>query len=368
MTRLKNEVVNGRNIKKEFFAMTVSPKENRHTVGPFFQLILIFFTVTIIYGSIERVLSQPSYTEPLSQPQVFTPRDMSLFKDVPNNISVGFFIRSFSKFDTLHGNFVLSGSVWFEFDPRKVSLEQIGNFNIEQSTILEKSQPYVMQAGEKMFVRYDIKVEFTSQLEYQAFPLDEHRIGFVLANRFLPAQNFFFESFNKNFMVKQANMERDPEWILTRNIVYTGYAQDIYDKTLSQRQITYPVVSFVLEFMRISSKTLAVSFLPLLFLFFISLLSFSLDPKQYAIQIITISMGTLSAMIAYRFVIDSISPRVSYFMLSDYLYLIFLFANFIIFLISFLIPKFTLMQRKVTLVFLHGAVSFLSALVIAMYA
>ena len=73
-------------------------------------------------------------------------------------------------------------------------------------------------------------------------------------------------------------------------------------------------------------------------------------------------------MIAYRFVIDSISPRVSYFMLSDYLYLIFLFANFIIFLISFLIPKFTLMQRKVTLVFLHGAVSFLSALVIAMYA
>ena len=67
---------------------------------------------------------------------------------------------------------------------------------------------------------------------------------------------------------------------------------------------------------------------------------FSLDPKKYREAIMTISAATVPAILAYRFVIETISPKVSYFMLSDHIFSLFLFLSFLVFVTIFYFENF----------------------------
>ncbi|KKR95549.1 MAG: hypothetical protein UU47_C0032G0005 [candidate division TM6 bacterium GW2011_GWE2_41_16] len=319
---------------------------------------MMLFTTFVLYAAIGYFLcSHSASLELVPHLKTIDSQEQLNAKHVPNSVDVGLFINNFSKFDALHGSFVFDGTLWFKADSTKVSVDQLAQFKFERGTILEKSQPYVTKSGNEIFVRYDIKVEFFSQLNYKLFPLDEHRISFVVSNKSLADSSIAFTCSDKNFVIKEAYAESDPEWLLAHTKISAGYLQDTYDASFAPRQSLYPAVSFVLDYARIGARNMAVVFLPLLLLFFITLFVFALDPSRYEAMIISIATGALSASIAYRLVIENVSPRVSYFTLADYIYLIFLLANFCMFGLSFLLKHFSQVQRKIVIIVLHSAVT-----------
>ena len=61
-----------------------------------------------------------------------------------------------------------------------------------------------------------------------------------------------------------------------------------------------------------------------------------MNPDPLARSILSLSTGTLTGLIAYRFVIERVVPNVGYFTLTDHIYNLFLLIIFLIFVVNIL--------------------------------
>ncbi len=98
----------------------------------------------------------------------------------------------------------------------------------------------------------------------------------------------------------------------------------------------HPRVIFALDYTPTGLRQLVSIILPLLLIFSLTIFTFSMDPEPYYRSILTLSSGAVTGLIAYKFVIENLSPKVGYFMLGDMLFFLFLTMTFVIF---FLILK-----------------------------
>jgi len=325
------------------------------------QLIFMACTTVIIFGALNyTILNKRPASEPAPMRQNFTPKDRSTINMRPTTIDVGFFIRNFSVFDMVKGEFTFSGSVWFEFDPYRITLNDISDFTFFKGTILEKSEPQTYLNDGKTHARYDIKVAISSPLEYQRFPIDSHRIDISLVHRFLGAESFLFASKNTTFQMNKQATAETAEWQMIRKFVKCGYISEQQNKYSTKTTLSYPVAYFTIEYFRKGMRNTLLILLPILLMLFIALFAILLNQEQYKTSIISISTATLTTVIAYRFIIENISPKGGYFMLSDYLYFIFLLALFVIFLLSFVIDKLTSLQKQIFVMSTHIIVTFCS--------
>ncbi len=96
---------------------------------------------------------------------------------------------------------------------------------------------------------------------------------------------------------------------------------------------------FSLDLAKQGMRKVFLIMLPMLILFILASFSFLLDPKKLAGSILGLSTGTLTGLIAYRFVIERVEPNVGYFTLTDHVFNFFLVAIFIIYLVNLLSIK-----------------------------
>lgn len=322
-----------------------------------FSLVLMGFSLLIILGSLfysnryHRVFLE---SKPLFN--ILTPKDRLNFKEQQFVVDVGLYIRDYSVFDILKGEIIFNGSIFFEFDPFEVSLEEVGNFMFAKGVILEKSDPQSKLVDGKIHVRYDIKVSLSTTFKYQRFPLDCHRIDIGLINRsFLidTLNNIAFVAQHTKFYTNQESVVETPQWVMYHKFVKFGYIGEQFDVYSKKSTLSYPVAYFTLYYVKNGLKNALLIVLPIILMLFIGLFALSLDPKKYKTTSVSIATTALSAIIGYRFIIENISPKVAYFMLSDYLYFIFLLATFIVFLLSFIVDRITVWQKLFCIIFIH---------------
>jgi hypothetical protein len=291
--------------------------------------------------------------------QILTPKDYAVSEYSRVAVEVGLFIRSFSVFDMIKGSFTFTGSIFFKYDPNTIKLEEFNDFTFSKGEILEKSVPQTMLVDGKIYVRYDIKVSIVSALEYQRFPLDSHRIDIGVINRAFSASSLNYLSFvgkNTRFHVNQESVAETPQWKMLRKFVRYGGIGENFDTYSKEAVLYYPVAYFTLEYVKKGMKNALIIVLPIILMLFISLFAMALDPTKYKTTSISLATTALSAIIAYRFIIEKISPEVAYFMLSDYLYFIFLIAIFVLFLLSFAVDKLMVWQKLVCVFFIQMVV------------
>jgi len=334
---------------------------NGVTIKPLYQVFLMIISSGIIFLALLCSFDKKTLMlEPVPFFENLTPEMVSELKEDPSDISVGLYVRDFSRFDMVKGEFIMSGSVWFVFNPYKIPLDLVGQFTFEKGKILEKSIPYTLIFGDSVFARYDVKVEFFSPLEYRSFPLDGHKIALMLAHRYISPKDYTFISNDNNLQVPNNRTIANSEWLTGKGSVRTGYLGDRLDVYDPRKTAEYPIVIFSREYFRSGMRNFLLILLPIILILFISLFIFSLDPKVYTTAIISMATAAISALIGYRFVIESLSPKVGYFMLSDYLYFTFLFASFMVFIMSFMIDKMSLRQKYAAVLFIHGFISLAS--------
>ncbi|MDP3889546.1 MAG: hypothetical protein Q8Q25_03330 [bacterium] len=304
----------------------VAKKNNlSETVPPIFQIYFIIFGSLILSVSLWfrassfRTLDKEP---PLKTVDIATIRE---FGGNPSEILVGLQIDQFKKFDVVNNDFLVSGIVWFLFYPGIVSLQTLEKFDFLRGTIDYRSSPKETIIGDKLLVQYNVRVSFTSYLQYSEFPLDDHRIYLTLVNNFINPSDLMFESTERELTVTADVHTFGWENIETK--ARSGFIRADLDPYDTTKKREFPAVTFALDYKRVGIRYIITIFLPLLLMFYIALFGLSL-PTDRAMPVVS---GALTAILAYRFVIETISPHTGYFMLTDSVFVLILSVSVFVF-------------------------------------
>jgi len=324
-------------------------------VSLIFQFFMVIVTSIILMFSIYR--ASYLYTTSDAAPALIamTPKTIERFGGSPSGVQVNLFINDFTIFDPVKNDFEFNGILCFESDPALIPLEALGQFKFQQGEIVEKSKPYSQIMQDKLWVRYDIKVRFKSGMEYRFFPFDDHRIFLNMINSAMQPNEMIFEASLADFEIKGSTTSL-LGWKLVNHKVQAGYVESIIDVNNSQKNVSHPSVLFSADFKRTGSRYATTILLPLLAIFFVSLFVFSLNPSRYSTLIVSLAAGSVTALLAYRFVIENLSPAVGYFMLSDYIFFLFLLTTALVFFFSIMVNRLHYVVKNLIVILLHGIV------------
>ena len=315
---------------------------NRPTtaVNPWFQCII--FVISLVLLGI--AAQGPMYR--------FTVRDQlpELHKygekiSVPSQqIETAVHIHYISEANIAKGEFTFTGFVLFEFDETEVSRTDISKFIVDGGEILERLEPAISQHNHKTVARYFIRARCKNNLNFTAYPLDDHMLNIVISNPFIDASRIAF-------VMKPTNFTCSPD-IHIPNVrihhteAHAGYTY--YQATAHPRMICNIACD------RIDIRHFVNLFLPLMLIFFMSLFAFSMDHREQYASVISLAAAGTPALLAYRFVIEAASPDVDYFMLSDYLFFLFLTLSFAIFFAALVAATSSVRIKNMIIMSLYG--------------
>jgi len=308
--------------------MTQTLNSSTTRVSPLFQIICILLSASIITLMLYIASHNTQATEPMPLVEQINPETLTEFGGFPDEVTVGLYIEQFQTLDILHNNFMFNGIIWFLLNPGVISLDSLQKFEFQRGEIVYLSKPNIQLYKKKLLVQYHARVKFTSALDYQAFPIDNHKINLVFTHPFITLSEALFESSTNNFVVK-AQTEASG-WKLQDQQVSYGYVTARLNEDDAEQNKYIPQVIFSMDFVRIGSRAVVSILLPLLLVFYLAMFTFSLDPRLS----ITIATGSITAILAYRFVIENLSPATGYFMLADYLFFLFLTASCFVFCLN----------------------------------
>lgn len=288
-------------------------------VSPMYQVgCLIMVTILVLLLSVI-----PFYRfitlEPV--PPIFsvTPKQVKEWGGNATEVTVGMNIINFPKFDAVNNDFVIDAIVWFEFDSALVSLETIEKFSFEKGEIINKSLSNTKIIDDKFFAQYNITVKFTSTLAFQFFPWDDHRIYLKLTNKIVSPSEIIYQSYISGFIISEGAFVAG--WKMVGKNVLAGYSESYLDENDAKKVVLNPCVLFSVDFSRSGAQHIFLIFLPLFLMFFLGFFSFAFREPPL---IFSLSLGSVTAILSYNFVIQGMSPHTGYFLFSDLMFMLFL--------------------------------------------
>lgn len=297
-------------------------------IRPLIQVLLITFSACIIWYCLFKRLNTFNTQDPKPPIIEVTPETYNAFGGFPDTVQVGLYINQFRAFNMTNNEFDFDGIIWFEFNPDILSLATLEKFVFKGGEVISKSAPDTQIVNNKLLVRYHIRVKSTGQLNYADFPLDNHSLSFVVANYFVSPSTILFSSSVREFILKAPTASFGWERIDHR--VSTGIEKTEIDTHNENKTSYYPIAVFTIDFIRYGIRYTLSIMLPLLLIFYLTLFSLSWG-KSGGIGMAT---AGITATLGYRFVIENLSPKAGYFMLSDYIFFLFLTCNALIFLVN----------------------------------
>ena len=255
--------------------------------------------------------------------------------DIPK-VETGFSLKSFSLFDKLKNKFIFNGTIWFEYDPTLLDYEVIDKFSFHNGKFLKKIGHKSKAVNGNALARFDISVEFTIKLDQRFFPFDDHRITLILTNEFVSYKDLMYTIKSNDFTVNDSIYASGYKYLDKH--VYYGFI--LPTETDVKWAVGHPVVLFSLDFAKAGLRKPTLIMLPLILMFFISLFALTRNPLQEKSLVLRLAIAALPAIIAYRFVIETISPKVNYSILTDLLFSFVLLVSFLSFgLVSYYATK-----------------------------
>lgn len=311
---------------------------------PSYQLFLLIFTTTVIaFFSYSALYKQTPLEEiPLIYPisEINTQQSSD-----PATVEVGFQITHMPTFNSFDDKFAFEGKLWFLFDPAEISLDTVKKFSFEKAKIVYQSEPELKLINGKLFAEINLRIKCNSGLVNTAFPLDAHRIFINLTNQAVTPQEMVFKCDETQFLVSPAI--HIPEWKASKTSVITGYTRANLDTDDTNKKTTHPKVIFAIDFSRSGLRHVFIILLPLFLICVMAMIALGVQ-EQIIDKALDISLAGAASIIAYRFVIESMSPRSSSFMIADYIFTFFL----IISCLQVLFAKMTYLKKELPPFFL----------------
>ncbi len=329
---------------------------NKYVSKPSFQVSIVIISIfaLIIMFSFPQADFRSSDTY-----RIIEPINPQISDEKIVELKTGIFIKNFPVFDTTNNDFIMNAIVWFEFDPHLISIENIEKFSFEKGTILEKSKPEVKIINEKLFARYKVKIQFQSNLNYDLFPIEDHTISIALINTHLNPKEIVLISNNSNLLIKDKIFTGD--WKQINSEVYYGYSISQIDKFNPEKTSTYPTVVFLIDFEKTGVKDSLIIFVPLYIALFLSLFSLILSINNTK-GMLSLSVGSISALLFDLFILEKLTPDVSYFTLSDKIFAILLVSVFAILLFNMFVIRLVSLKKHIPKLIILRNYAFISLL------
>lgn len=242
-------------------------------------------------------------------------------------VQTGLSITDFLKFDAIKNEYVVNAIIWFTFDPTKVAQESIDKFSFTKGDILNKSDAVISKMDKNLTTaQYYVRVQFTTIPDYKRFPLDDHYLYLNVTNTAVDPKKVIFQAQSDDYTLSP-NLYA-PGWAIVEHKAQAGYATT---EIAPGNMLIQPKISFSIGLSKQDYRQLLLILLPLLVIFYFGIFAFSIKDIASAITVI---LSSVAGLIAYSFVIQTLSPAVGYLMLSDYMFLLFLAIIFVIFFIT----------------------------------
>ncbi len=319
-------------------------------------LQLAFMALTLVFFAF--FLYKPSQE---FRPKDFVPTLLPISPEIIKNridekkvIDTHFYVYDAPYFTYKRNTFTLRGYLIFTYDPQIVPPEMVKSFEIQRGELKKNKPTMVNHANGTVSEHYIIDVTFSMEINYADYPLDDHTLSFVLINtQAIPDKVLYICSENDFVVESRYAMSR---WRDIGHRVKTGF---LYKK-FPHGFVEYPAISFSIDYAHDAMRQTTIILWPLLVVFFLSIFSLSLNRKKFEV-ILSIIIASISAIIAHRYVIEGIAPKVGYFMLSDYLFFIFFTAICINFIISMFLEAITIRQLRSIIIGQYACVILLCA-------
>lgn len=319
-----------------------------------FQASMIAATLIVFFGiTYTRIQLYRPYS-PILHVENFTPKILRQYGGGQNVVKVGLYITEFAEFDFIPNKFNMRGTVWFECDAATVSVETLEKFTFLKGDFTEKNRTGMRLEGGKLFVRYNVRLSLTTPTDFREFPYEDNLVQIMLANTAVLPSEIIFESSEREFVIK-ADLEHFG-WDVMHTNVYPGFIQEDLDPHDPKKVTIFPVVKFVMGCRALSVRNIMTIVLPLILIFFVATMGFSFDPEKYMASVINSSVTSVAAILAYRFVIQNISPSVGYSMISDYFFIVTLLLAIANFFLVLALAHRPLWLKKVAIAAMHVCV------------
>lgn len=301
-----------------------------------FKFILILVASAAILLCFGKTLTKFNSSDPEPALQDIDIELTRQFAAFTVHVETGLFIKGFSYFSMIENKFVADMLVWFIFNPTEITLDTIDKFSFENGRILRKSPPDIKVMDNKTFVKYDVVAELRSNLNYKKFPLEDHKLSIVLTNNFVTPYEVLFDVLSTDFVVSPQVFVAN--WNIKRLDTNFGIDENILNQIDKTKKVAYPKAAFIIDFVKAGIRKTFIIFAPIFIVFFFSLFSFFLSIANI-IGRATLSVSSLSALLGYRFVIESMMPKVGYFTTTDHIYIILLTFAFLTFILQTVLTR-----------------------------
>ncbi|OJW53342.1 MAG: hypothetical protein BGO67_01155 [Alphaproteobacteria bacterium 41-28] len=295
------------------------------------QLIFTFVIIFFLFIILRKTLTEFSSFEALPLILPIASHKRQPFGEVATKVTVGLYVHNFPRFSVEDSFFSLDGTIWFEFNPSQISLEDLGKFEFFEGKITMRSIAQIKQIDENIFVSYNFKVTFSSLLNHEKFPFNDHRIFLILKNEFLSAREIHFFATESGFSVRAGL--RPQGWKLVKTKVETGMIRAKLEQFDARKTMLVPVTVFEFDFSKPGFRYVLLTLVPGFILFYLAVYSILLEyDPQMTDPIIAISLASITGLIIQRFVIENISPISGHSTTIDYIFILFLSLCFSIFI------------------------------------
>lgn len=254
----------------------------------------------------------------------------------PAKVKVALTITDFPEFNVTENKFKIAGIIRFMFDPKAISQDTVEKFSFLRGDIEFKSPVHTMACEKMTCIYYFMKVAFKTNLYYGFFPFEDHTLFLGLVNDEVTPEQLEYEAQVADFLIDKDVYVSG--WSYQDHRVKVGYGETAIGAQPHRKSVLYPCVLFIIDFFHYSMRYIISIMLPLLIIFFIDMFSFCLDQRVNRATLVQMSTGNIVALVAYRFVIESLSPKVGYPMIADYIFFLFLTISFTVFIINSIGP------------------------------
>jgi hypothetical protein len=238
-------------------------------------------------------------------------------------VEVGLFIDNFDKFDLMRDELIFNGVLTFDFDAKNTEiLEELHNVTFAHAKVLYRSEPMAATNDGRTRVYYQVRVQIFENLNFAWFPFEDHRLSIVVVDQTFNKTPVTFVATKADFRAPDMGFQG---WHKFAEDAEAGYLEE----SIKQDIISYPAAVFSIDYGRHTNvRNIFMIIFPMLLLFLIALFSLIIDPQNNFTFVLTVPVTAIAGLISFRFVVEAMSPKVGYFMYSDYFFLLFLCLMF----------------------------------------
>jgi len=251
-------------------------------------------------------------------------------------VNTGMFIKNFPIFDVSKNQFLVEAVLWFEFNPEEIMLETIEKFSFDKGTIKFKSPPDIKIINKRLFVKYDLLFELNTDLSFQPFPFDSHKIPIVLSNNFITPEEMYFVVERTSFRIQSGTIPVG--WKLKDTSIDAGFLNLKLDEQDATKNVQNPKALFTIHISNTGLRRILIIFLPIFALIFLALFSFIMNLFNLVGRA-TLAITGVTGLLGFRFVIEQLMPKVGYFTTTDSIYLFLLIQACAIFIAQILLTR-----------------------------